>query len=136
MANPKKNRVEINSLHVDDFVYFRNRRMVVVSINRDDGRIFVRGRKHSCSNCDMQWVDVGELTTRPRSMATRRIQTIHEVDSDDAEAIVWEPDRKPVGPTIAGPGSELKIEVFRMRVARGEILFHPLDFNSRGMNLD
>jgi hypothetical protein len=127
----KRFPVDVDNLHVDDWVWWSDRRMRVLAVNREERRVLVGGRKHSCKNCDIRWVEENKLGTRPRKLAGRLIRSILEVDAETAEAIEWVPSRNPI-PTQAAPGTTCKIAVLRSRVERGEHLFAPGDNDHSG----
>lgn len=128
----QKYAVDLGSLRKKDFVFLGNRRMVVLSINFSDRRVLIRGRKHSCGNCDLQWGDVKELSTRPARLFGVFIDSLNQMREAEQEVILWSPKRVPE-PTDTVPGSEDRIEVYRQRIERGERLFHADDAGCEGM---
>jgi len=124
-------RVNFLTVHKGDLLYLKNRRMVVVSINRDNRRVLLRGRKHSCRNCNLEWANAEELTTRPVKLFGFEIQSIHDLESNDQESVQWAPTRAPMR-TGTAPGTPDRIEVYRLRVERGEHLFHEDDATNEG----
>jgi len=110
----------------------KNRRMVVVSINRDNRRVLLRGRKHSCRNCNLEWANAEELTTRPVKLFGFLIQSIHDLEPNEQESVQWTPTRAPMR-TGTAPGTPDRIEVYRLRVERGENLFHEDDATNEGL---
>ena len=125
-------QIDIKSLHKGDFVFLKNRRLVVVSINLDDRRVLVRGRKHSCTHCDLRWVNARELATRPLKLFGVEVQSIHQLRDVEAEAVRWAPMRSPE-PTTTIPGTLERIECYRQRIERGEELFHEEDATCKGL---
>lgn len=125
-------RIDLKSLHKGDYVFWKNRRLVVLSINRDEQRVLVRGRKHSCGNCDLRWVEAWELATRPARLFGVEINSLHQMRDTDQEAVLWSPKRVPE-PTDTVPGSVERIAVYRERVERGERLFHADDSGCEGV---
>ena len=123
---------DIGSLHKGDFVFLKNRRLVVVSINLDDRRVLVRGRKHTCKQCSFLWVDACELATRPLKLFGVNVQSIHQLRDVEAEAVQWSPTRAPA-PTTTIPGTLERIACYRQRIERGEQLFHEGDATCKGL---
>ncbi len=112
-------------------MFWGDRRMNVLNVNRSTRRVLVGGRKHSCGNCEVRWVDERRLGTRPRKMAARVIRSILDVPAEVAEAISWTPTRI-CKPTASPPGSWEKIQAMRLRVERGETLWHAEDADRTG----
>ncbi len=132
MHTQQQYAVDLGSLHKNDSVFLGNRRMVVLSINFSDRRVLIRGRKHSCGNCDLQWVEANELSTRPSRLFGVQIESLNQMREAEQEAIHWNPRRIPE-PTNTVPGSADRIEVYRHRIERGERLFHADDAGCEGM---
>ena len=124
--------INLESLHNGDFVFLKNRRLVVISINLDDRRVLVRGRKHSCKQCSLLWVDARELASRPTKLFDIEIETIHQLAEVEAETVQWSPTKSPA-PTNTIAGTAERIECYRQRVERGERLFHNLDATCNGL---
>ena len=132
MVTQQQYAVDLGSLHKNDSVFLGNRRMIVLSINFSDRRVLIRGRKHSCGNCDLQWVDVKALSTRPSRLFGVQIDSLDQIPEAWQEAIPWSPKRVP-WPTDTAPGSPERIAVYRERVEHGERLFHADDAGCEGM---
>jgi hypothetical protein len=123
--------INIDSLHRGDFVFKGNRRLLVLRINREDRRLLVRGRK-ACDNSLLFWGDLNEFQTMPSRLQGETIESINDLDAATGEAIKWEPNRKPAPTKDTSPGSAERIEVYRLRVERGEEIFHQDDATHSG----
>lgn len=134
MALVKVWRVDVDVLHVGDNVFLGDRKMIVHGVNRENRRVLVSGRKHSCANCDIRWLDEAKLGTRPRKLARAKIRAVDSISVDAMDGITnWVPARVPK-PTKQPPGSAGKIETLRMRIQRGEQLWHADDVGWEGWN--
>ena len=130
IKKPQPFAIDIENLEVGDWVWLGDRRMTVRGVNVEESRVLVGGRKHSCKNVDLRWVEAKELRTRPDSLLRRKLKTLKGLPPEVIDAIDWTPWRKPSA-TIAPPGSELKIEVLRLRVEREEQLWNTNDCRTR-----
>ncbi len=127
---PQPFAIAIENLEEGDWVWLGDRRMTVRGVNLIESRVLVGGRKHSCGNCDLRWVEARELRTRPDSLLRKKLKTLKGLPAEVADAIDWTP-YKLAQPTFAPPGSELKIEVLRLRVDREEHLWNSNDCRTR-----
>ncbi|MBX3422231.1 MAG: hypothetical protein KF752_11810 [Pirellulaceae bacterium] len=140
----KKQKFEV---HVGDEIYFRDRRIVVLQVNRDCNphRVFITSRKHKKSASPwMRWVCATELARRPSHLvdADKTVASLSELakKNNGYDLIDWEPgcrgrEHKDFQPSQYLPGSIGKIEVLAERVAKGLPLWHPRDmtFGDVGM---
>ena len=134
MALVKNWRVDVDVLHVGDNVFLGDRKMIVMSVNREGRRVLISGRKHSCGNCDIRWLDESKLGTRPRKLSRSKIRHVNSIAVDVMDGLTdWAPSRIPK-PTMQPPGSAGKIEIMRGRVASGEALWHVEDVDWSGWN--
>lgn len=132
----KRSAVRIEDLGEGDWVWLGDRRMTVEAVNVEERRVLIVGRKHSCKNVDRRWVDVDELTTRPKRLIGRKLKSLKGLPPEVADAIGdWEPSKHPA-PTFAPPGSELKIAILRLRVEREEFLWNANDCRTRRRDED
>lgn len=134
MALVKNWRADVDYLHPGDNVFLGNRKMIVMAVNRERRRVLVSGRKHSCGNCDIRWLDEARLGSRPRKYSKRDIGSVSAIPVDTMDGITnWVPLKVPE-PTDCPPGSAGKLAILRLRIANGEQLWHVDDVDWSGWN--
>jgi hypothetical protein len=126
------------AIHIDDELYYDDRLVIVLQVNRDrlPHRALIGTRKNkSAARPWLRWVDATELERRPYRLkdAHRKIGSLPELlkNNNGHDLIDWEPGGRArkgeFQPTCELPGSPQKAEVLACRMAMGLPLWHPDD---------